>query len=131
MATQIPTPIIHVFKEINEGKYATVKHYELQEVRGGNTLLTNYLNISKNRNFANSMPEYWVKIKEGKKWGKWITGLFKTRQRTILKGDINRKRHLVLFEFSNDARVLTVYYFQNFYVQDTTELLKHFTKVQA
>ncbi len=49
MATQIPTPVIHVFKEINEGKYATVKHYELQKVQGGNTLLKNLSSINQKR----------------------------------------------------------------------------------
>lgn len=130
MATQ-PQPVIHVFKEINVGKYATVKHYELQDVQNGTTLLTNQLNISKNRNFANSMPVYWVKVKEGNKWSKCVTGLFKTNLPVILKGDINHKRHLVLFKFSNGVSDLTVYYFQNFFVKDTTELLKQFTKVQA
>lgn len=130
MATQ-PKPIIHVFKEINEGKYATVKHYELQEVQNGTTLLTNHLNISKNRNFTNSMPEYWVKVKENKKRSRYVTGLFKTNIPLILKGDIDHKKHLVLFKFSNGISDLTVYYFQNFFVKDTTQLLKQFTKVQA
>lgn len=119
MAIQ-PKPVIHVFKEINESKYATVKHYELQDVQNGTTLFTNNLNISKNKNFANSMPEYWAKVKKGDKWSKCVSGLFKTNLPVILKGGINHKKHLVLFKFSNGISDLTVYYFKNFFAKDTT-----------
>ncbi|WP_157972889.1 hypothetical protein [Aureibaculum luteum] len=123
MATQIPQPITHLFKEINEGKYKTTKHYELLEMLNGRTLLSNFLNISKNQNCALSMPEYWIKIRQGKKWSKCLTGLFITSKTNLYKGDINRKRDLVVFKFSDDTSTLLVYYFQNNYTTDLSKVL--------
>ncbi|MCF6348710.1 MAG: hypothetical protein L3J20_10490 [Flavobacteriaceae bacterium] len=122
MATQIPQPVTHVFKEINEGKYKSVKHYELQEVLNGTTLLSNLINISKNQNCALSMPDYWLKIKQGKKWSGCLTGLFKTSKNNIFKGDINKRMHLLIFKFSDSASTLTVHYFQNYYTTDLSNI---------
>ena len=122
MATQTPQPVIHVFKEINEGKYRTTKHYELQEVINGKTLLSNLLNISKNQNCALSMPDYWLKVKLDNKWSGCLTGLFKTEVNLIYKGDINHKKHLVIFKFSSNASILTVYYFKKYYTTDLSNV---------
>ena len=117
------TPITHVFSEINEGKYASVKHYDLQSVSNGTTQLTEQLNISKNRICAQSMPIYWLKIRNGKKWSNCITGLFSTTEKNIYKGDTNKKKNLVLFKFSDNAKTLTVYYYSDFYTKDLSDLL--------
>jgi hypothetical protein len=66
MATHIPNPVIHLFKEVNEGKYKSVRHYDLVSVRNGKTQLSEKVNLSKDRKFAQSMPDYWLKKKEGK-----------------------------------------------------------------
>ncbi|MGM0931947.1 MAG: hypothetical protein ACQEWD_00730 [Bacteroidota bacterium] len=118
-----PTPTIHHFKEINPGKYASVKHFELTQVENGTSLLTNQLNISKDRKFARSTPDYWVKIREGKKWSKPITGLFKTSARNIFKGDCNYKKHLLLLKFAENESRATVYYFKDFYTADLRHVL--------
>ena len=123
MATQTPKPVIHVFKEMNVGKYKTTKHYKLLEVKNGTTLLSNQVNISKNQNCALSMPDYWLKIKQGKKWSGCLTGLFKTGVNLIYKGDINHKKHLVIFKFSSDASTLTILYFVNYYTKDLSRIL--------
>lgn len=120
-------PIIHKFTEINKGKYRSVRHYELEASYNGLTRLSTKLNISKNRNCALSMPEYWVKEQEGKNWSKCLTGLFITNRKFILKGDIDHKRHLVLFRFSNGLSDIMVYYFENFYTTNIDSLL---TKVE-
>lgn len=117
------TPITHVFSEINEGKYASVKHYELQNVYNGTTQLTELINISKNRNCAQSMPIYWLKIRNGKKWSNCITGLFSTTEKNIYKGDTYKKKNLVLFKFSDNANTLTVYFYSDFYTKDLSDLL--------
>ena len=117
------TPITQVFSEINEGKYASVKHYELQSVLNGTTQLTEQLNISKNRNCAQSMPIYWLKVRNCKKWSNCITGLFSTTEKNIYKGDTNKKKNLVLFKFSDNAKTLTVYYYSDFYTKDLSDLL--------
>lgn len=122
MATHTPTPTIHVYNEINEGKYKTVKHYELAECLG-NPVLPLLINISKNRDCAKSMPDYWLRLREGNKWGNYVTGLFKAPQRLTYFGDTDKKKNLVLFQFSNDASTLIIGYFENFYTNDLRNLL--------
>jgi len=124
MATQIPQPITHVFKEINQGKYKSVKHYELLEVKNGTTQLSNLINISMDRNCAQSMPDFWLKIKQGKKWSRCITGLFKTGIYNNYKGDIQRKRHLIVIKFSDSGNILTAYYFLNYNTRDLSNVLR-------
>lgn len=123
MESQQSKPVTHVFKEINEGKYKGVKHYELIEVLNGTTQLTELINISKDRNCAQSMPVYWLKIRNGKKWSNCITGLFKTGYNYIYKGDLQKKKHLILFKFSTDAKTLKAYVFENFYTKDISNVL--------
>ncbi|UMB60261.1 hypothetical protein MHL31_14395 [Lutibacter sp. A80] len=122
MATQTPIPIIHTYKEVNTGKYKSVKHFEIAEVENSTPPLSKLLNISKNRNCALSMPDYWLKIRQANKWSKCITGLFKTDFKNIYKGDVNKKQHLLIFKF-NDTDTLTVYYFKNYYTQDFSKVL--------
>lgn len=122
MATQTPKPTIHVYKEINVGKFKTVKHYELSECHG-NPVLPSLINISKNQDCAKSMPDYWLRIREGNKWGKYVTGLFKTPQRFTYWGDTDKKKNLVLFRFSDDTSTLIIGYFENFYTSDLRNLL--------
>ena len=122
MATQIPQPVTHVYKEINIGNHKGVKHYELIN-RNDRHLLSDLINISKDRKCAQSMPDYWLKLKDGKKWTKCITGLFKTGERNIFKGDIDKKKHLVIFKFSDNADTLTVDYFQNYYTWNLSNVL--------
>jgi len=125
MATQKPTPVTHIFKEVNIGKYKTTNHYELVEVKNGSSKLSNKLNISANRNCALSMPEYWLKLHEGNKWAKkWLTGLFKTPNVNIFYGDTKHKTNLLLFEFSNDKRFLKVYFYPNYYTSNFTNIKK-------
>ena len=124
MEAQHP-PVTYIFKEINIGKYTSVKHYELVSHNGIQNNLSTLLNISKNRNFANSIPDYWLKIKQDKKWSKYLTGLFKTSSQNIFKGDLDKRKHLLLFKFSNDADTLTVCYFEDYYTRDLSNVL-HF-----
>ncbi|PQJ82626.1 hypothetical protein [Polaribacter glomeratus] len=123
MATQ-NTPITYIFKETNIGKYTSVKHYEFVSFNGTTNHLSTQLNISKNRNCAQSTPNYWLKIKQGKKWGSWLTGLFKTSSSNIFRGDLQKKKHLLLFKFSNDAETLKVCYFENYFTTDLSNVLQ-------
>jgi hypothetical protein len=128
MATHTPTPVIHVFKEIYEGKYRSVKHYELIEVKNGTTQLSNLINISKDRNCAQSMPDFWLKIKQGKKWSRCLTGLFKTGITNIYKGDTFKKKNLIIFKFSDRGNTLTAYYFLNYYTRNLSNVLQLISK---
>ena len=118
------TPITHVFSEINEGKYKSVKHYELIEVNNGTTQLTELINISKNQNCAQSMPTYWLQIRKDNKWIKpYYTGLFKTWYPNIFKGDKDHKKHLLIFKFSRDCKTLIIDFYQDFYTNDLSKVL--------
>lgn len=123
MATQTPQPITHVYKEVNEGKYKSVKHYKLQECNA-TPIFSTLINISKNQNCAQSMPDFWLRIREGNKWTKYITGLFKTSKKDIYKGDTEKKKNLVIFKFSDDAGTLTIQFYGNFYTNDLRNFLK-------
>ncbi|MBC8767173.1 hypothetical protein H4O18_04135 [Arenibacter sp. BSSL-BM3] len=119
MATQTPQPITHVYKEINEGKYRSVKHYELIKASSNNVQLTKLLNLSKDRNCAKSLPVYWLQIHDGKKWIKpRLTGLFKTEYKNVFKGDTQRKRNLLIFEFLDNGSTLVIKYFQDYFTGD-------------
>lgn len=123
MATQKPTPVTHVYKEVNEGKYKSVKHYELLQCNG-TPIFSTLINVSTNQNCAQSMPDYWLKIREGNKWTKYITGLFKTPKKGIYKGDTQKKRNLVIFKFSDNANTLNIDFYPNFYTNDLSTFLQ-------
>jgi hypothetical protein len=127
MATHIPNPVIHLFKEVNEGKYKSVRHYDLVSVRNGKTQLSEKVNLSKDRKFAQSMPDYWLKKKEGKTWGKCITGLFRTNRNNVFKGDSERKKNLIVIKFSNDAKEINIYFFKDFYTRNLSDVTQFLT----
>jgi hypothetical protein len=124
MTTATPKPIVHIFKEYNIGKFKATKYYQLETVSSGTNQLTDIINISKDRNCAQSLPEYWIQIRDGNKWKKLrLTGLFKTSANLIFKGDTQKRMNLVLFKFSDNAETLTIYFYSNFYTRDITTLL--------
>jgi hypothetical protein len=122
----IPKPTMHVYKEINEGKYKTTKHYQLVTVENGSPKLSDLINVVVDRGFAKSAPNYWLKIRIGKRW-KIFTGLFKTPIPGFYfadKGTNNQKDDLLIVKFSNHDSDLTVYYFKNFYTTNLSVVLK-------
>lgn len=123
MATQTPKPVTHVYREINQGKYKSVKHYELKE-SSSVQLLSSLINISKNQNCAKSMPDFWLRLREGNKWGKYITGLFKTSKNLTYKGDTEKKRNLLVFKFSDNAQTLIIDFYQNYHTNDLNKVFK-------
>mgnify|MGYP003603399936 CR=1 FL=1 len=122
----IPKPTIHVYKEINEGKFKTTKHYEIVEVENGTQKLSDLINVIVNRGFAKSAPDFWLKIRIGKRWENF-TGLFKTSTPGLYfgdKGNSNRKEDLLIIKLSNDERDIIVYYFKNYYTANLSGVLK-------
>jgi|GEM_PF-1265383 len=122
----IPKPTIHFFKEINVGEFKTAKHYNIVEVKNGTQKLSDLINVAVDRGFAKSAPSFWLKIRIGKRWENF-TGLFKTSIPDIYfadKGKNNRKEDLLIVKLSNYERDLTVYYFQNYYTSNLSEVLR-------
>lgn len=129
MATQIPTPIIHLYKEVNTGKYKTTQHFDLIEIRNGKNHISEKINISINRNCALSMPLFWLKVHNGKKWiTPFLTGLFKTKNPNVYYGDTNKRTHLLLFVFSDNRQDLKIYFFQNYYTKNLNNLERFITE---
>ena len=118
-----PQPIIHVFKEITNNGFKQVSHYQLQKVSQGTTLLSNLINLSVDRGFAKSKPYLWLRIWQGSKWSGCITGLFKTPFTNVYMGGVNKRKHLLLFRISDDTKIVTCYYFYNFYTKDLSKVL--------
>jgi hypothetical protein len=122
----IPKPTTHIYQEINEGKFKTTKHYQLVEVENGTQKLSNLINVAVDRGFAKSAPNFWLKIRNGKRWENF-TGLFKTTTPGLYfadKGNNNRKEDLLIVKFSNYERDLTVYYFKGHYTANLSEVLR-------
>ena len=117
------TPTTYIFKEINIGRYTSVKHFELVSCDGTTNELSTHLNISENRNCAQSTPDYWLKKKDGKKWSKCLTGLFKTSSKQTFRGDLQKKKHLLLFRFLDDGQTLKILFFKDYYTRDLTIVL--------
>ncbi len=110
-------PIVYKYKEVNVGKYKTVRHFELVEVEG-NQMLTDNINISQDRQFAKSNPDFWIKTHNGKKWSNPITGLFKTGvKENVYFGDLERKKHLIIVDMDDPKKVgeIVIYVYPNWY----------------
>ncbi len=119
----ITKPVIMEFFEISKGKYKEVRHYELIATKNGNPVLSEKVNISKDRKFSKSKASYWLKIREDNKWSKCLTGLFPTPKGMVYYGDTMNKTNLLLFKFSEMGHRLTVYFFPRFYTRDITGLI--------
>ncbi len=123
MATIIPIPVVMEFEQDTEQNFKGVRHYKLTQ---GTSLFSEKLNISNDRNCAKSSPTFWLKIRKHNKWSGCITGLFPTNDPDIFYGDTENKRNFILFKFTDNGRMLRLYYFQNFYTRCLTAFLKTF-----
>ncbi len=124
MATvTIPIPMVMEFGQDTEKKFREVRHYDLIM---GKDLFSEKLNIGINRGFSRATYDYSLKIREGNKWSKQITGLYPTHDPDIYYGDTMNKRNLVIFRFMDNGRKLRLYFFENFYTRRITDFLKTF-----
>jgi hypothetical protein len=124
MATITLKPIVHHLKEVSVGKWATTRHFEVESPSIENSFLGNSVCFNKDRGFAKSNPDSWVKIKggkEGKTFGEYITGFFKYKDTFYFWGDrdsiINGKRQkldLLIFFIQPDSGEIIVYYYPRF-----------------
>jgi len=124
MATvTIPVPDVMQFKIDTEKLFKEVRYYNLID---GKETLSDKLNIGINRGFSKATYTYSVKIWQGSKWSKQITGLFPTHDPDIFYGDTENKKNLILMRFLNNGNTIKVYYFQGFYTRRITDFLKVF-----
>lgn len=124
MTAQIHKPLALIYTEINIGKYTSTRHFKCVNNDYVNTPLSELLNISKDRNCAKSMPDYWVQVREHNKWKKpRLTGLFKTQYPKIYRGDISRRKHLLLVKFLDHSNTMIVYYFENYHTTNMANII--------
>lgn len=124
MSVEIPMPTILKFTEINIGNFKTTKHFDLV-YSNTKTPPTKKAHIVSDRQFARSLPDYWLSYRVGKRW-KRITGLFKVGKTSYFKGDIgrnNNKVHLIIFKFGDTVRDITIYTFNDYYSKDVESVI--------
>jgi hypothetical protein len=121
----IPTPTISKFKEIKIGKFTTTQHFEIVK-HTQDAPETERINLSKDRQFAKSLPNYWLSYRYNNRW-KRITGLFKVEDTNYYKGDKGYKigeKHLIIALLDADKREVTTYTFENYYTKDVDEVIQ-------
>jgi hypothetical protein len=124
MATAtIPVPDVMQFKLDTDKQFKEVRHYNLVD---GKETLSNKLNIGINRGFSKALYTYSVKIREGNKWSRQITGLFPTHDPDIFYGDTNNKKNLLLIRFIDNGTRIKAYYFTDYYTGRIADFLKIF-----
>lgn len=130
MASQLKISNIYIYKEVNIGKYKTTRHYQLENPNEPLSHLSEFLNIFQGKKFTKSRPVYWLKNHNGKKWNaRALTAIFPTGHKEFYFGDLNERQHLLLFRFVDCLDMLVVYYFENFYTNDVTSLIKIIEKL--
>lgn len=126
MATQTPTQ--YKFKAFK--CFKQVRHYQSENNLTATDLLTDTINISKDRSFNNSKGvSYWLKIREVKKWSKAVTGLKRTSNKLLYYGDIAtstngvyKPTHLLIFKFVAGGREVSIDIYTNYYPKNQAEL---------
>tara|TARA_R110000796_G_scaffold23036_1_gene66193 strand:+ start:1877 stop:2272 length:396 start_codon:yes stop_codon:yes gene_type:complete len=124
MVANIPHPQKSIYTEINIGKFKTTRHYDL--IQPNETAPTELINIVTDRQFAKSLPNYWLSYRESNKW-KRITGLFKVDGTKYHKGDKGRnnvKEHLILVYIDKETRTVILYTFIGYYSSDPTRAIQ-------
>ena len=127
-----PIPVIHTFNEVNVGKSKTVQYFEINNIKNGTNKLSKELNISIDRGFSRRTPppKFWVKLRGLKKWiDPALTGLFSTKHRGVYFGDMDNKKHLLIFNFNNDSSKLDVHYFEDYYSTNLTQVFNTLSHV--
>ena len=125
MIGNVPQPQIMEFTEINIGKFKTTKHFELIQ-HNTETPETDKINIVTDRQFAQSLPDYWLSYRLNNRWRR-ITGLFKVGNSKYYKGDKghnNVKECLVIAQMESESRKVIIYTFKGYYSSDPAEAIE-------
>jgi len=123
MATNKPTPIVHIFHEVKAFK--TVRHYELQSVVGGKSKLSKLINVAINRGFSKANVRFWVSEHDGKKWitEPRLCGLFSTPDSKVFYSDTEKKKNLLVARFQENGRVLVIEIYPKYYTADLSKII--------
>ena len=118
-------PITYVFKEISKGKNKNIRYYKFLSYNGSANNLGGELSIHKNERWLQSASGYTLKIKEANNLKGCSIDMIKTSTKYIFKGHLNKKKHLLLFRFSTNADIITVYYYENYFTINLASLIKN------
>ena len=117
-------PITYIFQEINKGKNKSIRYYKFSSHDGSTNNLGRQLGLHKNRKWSQYEYDYTLNIKESKNWNGCLIDMVKTSTKYIFKGHLNKKKHLLLFRFSTNADIITVYYYENYFTRNLAKLIK-------
>ncbi len=121
------------YKLFEGKKYKTTRHYQSIEPLINDLYLTEMINLQKNRGFNKAEARYLLQTRSNNKWDKPIlTGLFNTKWKNIYFGDIDKKKHFVIFVFPDKDKEVIIYVFPNYYPYTAIErkkLLKEIIKL--
>jgi hypothetical protein len=119
----IPTPLVSTFNEINIGKFITTQHFEVADEHNAHD--THMINLAKDRQFAKSLPDYWLSYRLNERWQR-ITGLFNIAGTNYYKGDtgfLDKAKHLIIARIDAENRQVTTYTFKNYFTKDVDVIL--------
>lgn len=121
---KIPQPTVYHY--VLDRKFGEVWHYNLLHCSSNTPELTPRLNISLNRNFAKSKPIYWIRERLGNKWTQTCTtGLFKTIYPNVYRGDLNRKKDLVIASQNIDSKTIRIFVFPDYFSYDLEPVFEY------
>ena len=113
------------FKHDTSKNFTEVRHYLLQK---GPETFSKTINISINRGYSKANYTYSLRIWNGSKWSKQVTGLYPTKDPLLFYGDTKNKSNLILLQFLNDGDLVRLYFFPGFYTRRITDFLEEFAQ---
>lgn len=105
--------------------FKTTTHYCLISEHFKNQI-SDKINISENRGFANSKPVFWCQERKNNKWiTPRLTGLFPTFKKDVYWGCRGRYNDLILFVFKNNGELMIIYYFENYFTRNLKPIINN------
>ena len=91
--------------------------------------LTNEIKVTSNIGRAKTKTKFWLsESMENGTYGQPTTALFDVGQLRWNYGDLENKKHLLIFEYRKDRKLLKIYYFKDFYPRNPRRFTISFIK---
>lgn len=101
--------------------------------RSGISPLRTFVKITRDMGMskAKGLRNWLTEIVDGEGRPRPITGLFNTSGPRWTYGDIDGKKHLVIFELTEGGNTLNVFYFKDFYPKNPKKFTEQFFRAEA
>lgn len=117
----------------------TVFNYDILAYSGGTSIYTTEevetplakeIKVTPNLGRAKTKTKYWIsEPNENGNYGQPTTALFDIGQIRWYYGDLESKKHFLIFEYRQDKKVLRIYYFKDFYPKNPRRFTINFIKL--